>query len=165
MAIAYGKRYRMPVRIARFQNTYGPEGTWRGGREKAPAAMCRKIAETADGGTIEIWGDGSAMRAYTYIDDLLDGIRMLMDSGFEDGINIGRQEYVSVNELVDTVAEVAGKRIHIKHVEGPVGVKARNFRIDKISALGWRSRVSLKEGIAWTYPWVEDQVIACSERG
>jgi nucleoside-diphosphate-sugar epimerase len=161
--MAYGKRYKMPVRIARFQNTYGPEGTWRGGREKAPAAMCRKIAEIEDGGTIEIWGDGSAMRAYTYIDDLLDGIRMLMESDLENSINIGRQEYVSVNELVETVAEVSGKKIHIDHVEGPVGVQARNFRIDKIAALGWQSQFSLKEGIAQTYPWVEAQVKAHAE--
>lgn len=165
MAMAYGKRYKMPVRIARFQNTYGPEGTWRGGREKAPAAMCRKIAEAEDGGTIEIWGDGSAMRAYTYIDDLIDGILLLMFSDLENGINIGRQEYVSVNELVNTVAKVAGKRIHIGHVEGPVGVQARNFRTDKISALGWQSQFSLKEGIARTYPWVRAQVKTHSTSG
>jgi GDP-D-mannose 3',5'-epimerase len=165
MAMAYGKKYNMPVRIARFQNTYGPEGTWRGGREKAPAAMCRKIAEVVDGGTIEIWGDGSAMRAYTYIDDLLDGILLLMFSDLENGINIGRQEYVSVNELVNTVAEVAGKRINIEHVEGPVGVQARNFRTDKIRALGWRSQFSLKEGISQTYPWVQAQVEAHSTNG
>lgn len=165
MAMAYGKRYKMPVRIARFQNTYGPEGTWCGGREKAPAAMCRKIAEVEDSGTIDIWGDGSAMRAYTYIDDLLDGILLLMFSDLENGINIGRQEYVSVNELVKTVAEVAGKGIRIEHVEGPVGVQARNFRIDKISALGWQSQFSLKEGIAQTYPWVQAQVEAYSENG
>lgn len=158
MALAYGKRYKMPVRIARFQNTYGPEGTWRGGREKAPAAMCRKIAEAEDGGAIEIWGDGSAMRAYTYIDDLLDGILLLMYSDLENAINIGRQEYVSVNELVKTVAGVAGKKISIEHVEGPVGVRARNFLTEKISALGWQSQFSLKEGIAQTYPWVRDQV-------
>ncbi len=163
MAMAYGKKYKMPVRIARFQNTYGPEGTWRGGREKAPAAMCRKIAEVEDGGTIEVWGDGIAMRAYIYIDDLLDGIVLLMFSDLENGINIGRQEYVSVNELVKTVAEVARKRIHIEHVEGPVGVEARNFRIDKISALGWQSQFSLKEGIAQTYPWIQAQVKAYSE--
>jgi len=162
MAMAYGKRYKIPVRIARFQNTYGPEGTWRGGREKAPAAMCRKIAEAEDGGTIETWGDGSAMRAYTYIDDLINGILLLMFSDLEKGINIGRQEYVSVNELVNTVAEVAEKRIHIGHVEGPVGVQARNFRTDKISALGWRSQFSLKEGIAQTYPWIKSQVRAFS---
>ncbi|NOR12079.1 MAG: NAD-dependent epimerase/dehydratase family protein [Candidatus Aminicenantes bacterium] len=165
MAMAYGKRYKMPVRIARFQNTYGPDGTWRGGREKAPAAMCRKIAEVEDGGTIEVWGDGTAMRAYIYIDDLLDGIVLLMHSDLENGINIGRQEYVSVNELVKTVAEVAGKRIRIEHVEGPVGVEARNFRIDKISALGWQSQFSLKEGITQTYPWVLAQVEAYSENG
>jgi len=165
MAMAYGKKFDMPVRIARFQNTFGPEGTWRGGREKAPAAMCRKIAEVEDGGTIEIWGDGSAMRAYTYIDDLLDGILLLMFSDLENVINIGRQEYVSVNKLVNTVAEVAGKRINIEHVEGPVGVQARNFRIDKISALGWRSQFSLKEGIAQTYPWVQTQVEAYSTSG
>lgn len=165
MAVAYGQRYKMPVRIARFQNTYGPEGTWRGGREKAPAAICRKIAEVDDGGTIEIWGDGSAMRAYTFIDDLLDGIMLLMFSDLPYSINIGRQEYVSVNELASTVADVAGKRIHIEYVEGPVGVRARNFRADKIGALGWQSQFPLKEGIARTYPWIEAQVKACRENG
>jgi nucleoside-diphosphate-sugar epimerase len=160
VAMAYGRRYGMVVRLARFQNTYGPEGTWQGGREKAPAALSRKIAEAEDGGTIEIWGDGTAMRAYTYIDDLLDGIILLMHSDLEDGVNIGRQEYVSVNELVRTIADVAGKTIHIQYVEGPVGVKARNFRADRISAIGWSSRFSLKEGISRTYPWVKAQVDA-----
>ncbi len=156
----WGRRYGMTVRLARFQNCYGPEGTWRGGREKAPAALSRKIAEAADGGTIEIWGDGTAMRAYTYIDDMVDGIRQLMDSGLEDGVNIGRQEYVSVDELASTIASVAGKTIHLRHIEGPVGVKARNFRIDRISGIGWRSRFSLREGIARTYPWVKARVEA-----
>lgn len=160
MAMAYGRRFGMVVRIARFQNTYGPEGTWQGGREKAPAAFCRKVAETPDGGEIEAWGDGKAMRAYTYIDDLLDGIIRLMHSDLEDGVNIGRQEYVSVNELAQTVAEVAGKRIRIKHVPGPVGVDARNFRNDRIASLGWTSKISLKEGIFRTYPWIRAQVEA-----
>ncbi len=160
MAMAHGKKYDIPVRIARFQNTYGPEGTWRGGREKAPAAICRKVAEVEDGGIIEIWGDGTAMRAYTYIDDLIEGIMVLMHSDLENGVNMGRQEYVSVNELVDTIAEVAGKKIHIRHVEGPVGVEARNFRIDKIRGIGWQSQFSLKEGIERTYPWVKAQVEA-----
>ncbi len=160
MAMAYGRRYGMAVRIARFQNTYGPEGTWTGGREKAPAALCRKIAEVEDGGTIEVWGDGSAMRAYTYIDDLLNGILLLMRSGVEDGVNIGRREYVSVDELAQTVASVAGKRVELKHVSGPVGVKARNFRIDRIRSLGWESKFSLREGIARTYPWIKAQVDA-----
>jgi nucleoside-diphosphate-sugar epimerase len=160
MAMAYERRFGMVVRLARFQNTYGPEGTWRGGREKAPAALSRKIAEADDGGTIEIWGDGTAMRAYTYIDDLLDGIILLMHSDLEDGVNIGRREYVSVNELAKTIADVSGKRINIKHIEGPVGVKARNFRVDRIASIGWKSKISLKQGIAQTYPWVKSQVEA-----
>jgi len=160
MAMAYGRMYGMKIRLARFQNTYGPEGTWRGGREKAPAALSRKIAETEDGGAIEIWGDGSAMRAYTYIDDLLDGIILLMKSDLENGVNIGRPQYVSVIELVQTIAEVAGKKINIKHIEGPVGVKARNFRNDLIKSIGWKSNYSLRAGIEKTYPWVKAQVEA-----
>ena len=158
MAMAYGRRFGMAIRIARFQNCYGPEGTWRGGREKAPAALCRKIAEAPAGGTIEVWGDGTAMRAYTYIDDLIDGIVLLMHSELENGVNIGRQEYVSVDELANTIAEVAVKKIHIKHIKGPVGVKARNFRNDCIAAMGWKSRFSLRDGIARTYPWIKTQV-------
>ena len=160
MAMAYGRRTGMAVRIARFQNTYGPEGTWRGGREKAPAALCRKMAEIEDGGTIEVWGDGSAMRAYTYIDDLLDGIILLMGSDLENGVNIGRQEYVSVNDLVGTIEAIAGKTVTVKHIDGPVGVKARNFRADRIAAAGWRSRFSLRDGLSRTYPWVKAQVEA-----
>jgi nucleoside-diphosphate-sugar epimerase len=160
MAMAYGRRFGMVVRLARFQNTYGPEGTWQGGREKAPAALSRKIAEAEDGGTIEIWGDGTAMRAYTYIDDLLDGIILLMHSDLDSGVNIGRREYVSVNELAKTIADVSGKRINIKHIDGPVGVKARNFRVDRIASIGWKSNISLKQGIAQTYPWVRSQVEA-----
>jgi nucleoside-diphosphate-sugar epimerase len=159
-AMAYARRLGMAVRIARFQNCYGPEGTWRGGREKAPAALCRKVAEAPDGGTIEVWGDGSAMRAYTYIDDLVDGIVRLMRSGLENGVNIGRREYVSVDDLARTIASAAGKTIRFEHVAGPVGVKARNFTNDRIASLGWSSRVSLQEGIALTYPWIAAQVEA-----
>jgi len=151
-AAAYGRRYGMVVRLARFQNCYGPEGTWRGGREKAPAAMCRKIAGIEDGGTVEVWGDGTAMRAYTFVDDMVDGIVTLMGSDLEGGVNIGRREYVSVDELALLVAEVAGKRIELKHVDGPVGVKARNFVCERIEAIGWRSKVSLREGLSRTYP-------------
>ncbi len=160
MAMAYGRRYGTAVRIARFQNTYGPEGTWRGGREKAPAALCRKVAESPDGGTVEVWGDGSAMRAYTYIDDLLDGILLLMRSDLENGVNIGRREYVSVDRLLETVAAAAGKTIRVKHIPGPVGVAARNFRNDRIQSIGWTSRVSLRDGIGRTYPWIKAQVEA-----
>ena len=158
VAMAYGRRYGMKVRIARFQNCYGPEGTWRGGREKAPAAICRKVAEVEDGGTIEVWGDGSAIRSYTYIEDMLEGIYLLMQSDLEGPVNIGSPEYVSVKQLVDTVAEVAGKKINIKWVEGPVGVQSRNFSNARIYSLGWWAKYSLKEGIAKTYPWIEEQV-------
>jgi GDP-D-mannose 3',5'-epimerase len=159
-AAAYGRRFGMVVRLARFQNCYGPEGTWRGGREKAPAAMCRKIAEAEDGGTIEVWGDGTAMRAYTFVDDMVDGIVTLMRSDLEGGVNIGRREYVSVDELALLVADVAGKRIRIEHVDGPVGVKARNFVCERIESIGWRSRVSLRDGLSRTYPWIKAQVEA-----
>ncbi len=158
MAMAYGRRYGMAVRIARFQNCYGPEGTWTGGREKAPAAICRKVAEVQDGGTIEVWGDGTAIRSYTYISDMVDGIIRLMRSDLEGPVNIGCPQYVSVNELVDVVAVVAGKRIESRHVEGPVGVQSRNFGNARIYSIGWRAKVFLKEGIALTYPWIEEQV-------
>ena len=158
MAMAYGRRYGMAVRIARFQNTYGPEGTWTGGREKAPAAMCRKIAEAPDGGEIEVWGDGSAIRSYTYVDDLTDGIFRLMHSELEGAANIGCPQYVTVNELVAAVAKAAGKTIHIKHIAGPVGVQSRNFANERMYSIGWQPRVYLEAGIALTYPWVAEQV-------
>jgi len=164
MAMAYARKYDIKVRLARFQNCYGPEGTWRGGREKAPAALCRKIAEAEDGGEIEVWGDGTAMRAYTYIDDTVEGIFLLMHSELENGVNIERQEYVSVHELVKTIADVAGKDIKIKHVKGPGGVQARNFTIDRIGSLGWKSKYSLREGIALTYLWVKSQVEKARKR-
>jgi GDP-D-mannose 3', 5'-epimerase len=164
MAMAYGRRFGMAVRLARFQNCYGPEGTWRGGREKAPAALSRKIASVPDGGTIEVWGDGMATRAYTFIDDMVDDIIALMHSDLENGVNIGRQEYVSVDELANLIAEVAGKQIHIRHVPGPVGVKARNFRNDRIKSIGWKSKLPLRGGLARTYPWIEDQVRATGHK-
>jgi len=160
VAMVFGRRHKMAVRIARFQNCYGPEGTWTGGREKAPAAICRKIAEVEDGGTIEVWGDGSAIRSYTYVDDMVDGIRKLMDSGLEGATNIGLPEYVSVKDLVETVAKVAGKRVTPKYVSGPVGVQSRNFSNEKIYSIGWKPRFSLRNGIERTYPWIEKQVVA-----
>ncbi len=158
VAMAFERRYGMQVRIARFQNCYGPEGTWTGGREKAPAAMCRKVAEAKDGGTIEVWGEGTAIRSYTYVSDMVDGIYLLMHSNLHGAANIGCPQYVSVDELVHTVATVAGKKINIKHVPGPVGVQSRNFSNDRISSLGWQAKVYLEEGIKRTYPWVASQV-------
>ena len=156
--LAYARRYEFTARIARFQNCYGPEGTWDGGREKAPAAICRKVAEVDDGGTIEVWGDGTAIRSYTYVDDMVDGIRRLMDSRLEGPANIGSPEYVSVKELVETVTDVACKRINVRYVSGPVGVRSRNFSNARIYGTGWQPRVSLRDGIGRTYPWIERQV-------
>jgi len=163
VAMAYGRRYPMQVRIARFENCYGPEGTWTGGREKAPAAICRKVAEAEDGGTIEVWGDGTAMRVFTYVDDLVDGIYTLMQSNLEGPVNIGSEERVTVADLVRTVIEVSGKRIKVKYVPGPVGVHARNFSKARIKSLGWEAKYSLREGISRTYPWIEKQVKASRE--
>jgi nucleoside-diphosphate-sugar epimerase len=158
MALTYGRRYGMQVRIARFQNCYGPEGTWKGGREKAPAAICRKVAEAKDGGAIEAWGDGTAIRSYTYIDDMLEGIYLLMHSNLDVPVNIGCPQYVSVKELIDAVAQAAGKKINVKWIEGPVGVQSRNFSNAKIYSLGWKPKYFLKDGVALTYPWVAEQV-------
>jgi GDP-D-mannose 3', 5'-epimerase len=160
VALAYARRYGMKVRIARFQNCYGPEGTWRGGREKAPAAISRKVALAPNNGTIEIWGDGSAVRSYTYVDDMVDGIFRLMHSDLEGAVNIGCPQYVTVKELVDTVAKVASKKITTKTVPGPVGVQSRNFSNERIYSIGWKSRFDLEAGIRQTYPWVAQQAAA-----
>jgi GDP-D-mannose 3', 5'-epimerase len=165
MALAYERRYGMQVRIARFQNCYGAEGTWRGGREKAPAAMCRKVAEAEDGGVIEVWGDGRAVRSYTHVNDMVEGIYMLMHSDLHGAVNIGCPQYVTVNELVAAVAKVAGKKIHVKHVAGPVGVQSRNFSNARIYSIGWQPKVFLEEGIQLTYPWVDAQVKELRARG
>jgi GDP-D-mannose 3',5'-epimerase len=155
---SYGRRYGIATRIARFQNTYGPYGTWDGGREKAPAAICRKVAECPDGGEIEVWGDGSAVRSYTYVDDLVDGILLLTRSDIDHPANIGNPEYVTVDELVDAVRRVSGKDFGVHHVEGPVGVQSRNFSNARIESLGWSAKHPLEAGIRKTYPWIAQQV-------
>jgi nucleoside-diphosphate-sugar epimerase len=171
VAMAYGRRYPMQVRIARFENCYGPEGTWTGGREKAPAALCRKVAEAENGGTIEVWGEGTAIRVFTHVDDLVDGIFVLMHSDLDKPVNLGSEERVTVADLVRTVIETSGKRITVQYVPGPVGVHARNFSKARIASLGWKSKLSLQEGIARTYPWILEQVRAagpwslCLSRG
>ncbi len=160
MAMAFGRKFGIQVRIARFQNCYGPEGTWTGGREKAPAAICRKVAEAVEGGTIEVWGNGTAIRSYTYVDDMVDGIVRLTASELTGPVNIGNPEYVSVAQLVQTVTDVAEKSLTVKYVDGPVGVQSRNFSNQRINSVGWRARYPLKDGIAHTYPWVLAQVRA-----
>jgi GDP-D-mannose 3',5'-epimerase len=157
-AQAFGRRFGMAIRIARFQNCYGAEGTWTGGREKAPAAICRKVAEIADGAEVEVWGDGSAIRSYTHVSDMVRGIYLLMQSDLEGAVNIGSPEYVTVNELVNITAKVANKTVVIKHINGPVGVKSRNFSNEKIYSIGWKAEVSLEQGIELTYPWILEQV-------
>lgn len=156
--MAYARKYGINARIARFQNTYGPLGTWQGGREKAPAALCRKVAEATE--EIEVWGNGNAIRSYTYIDDLVDGIYKLCHSDLQGPTNIGLPEYYSVDELAKMVMKVAGKELTIKHVEGPVGVESRNFSNEKIYQTGWKPKWSLEEGIKVTYNWIKEQVEA-----
>jgi len=157
----YREDYGIETRIVRFHNIYGPLGTWEGGREKAPAAMCRKVAEVPSGGTIDVWGDGEQTRSFCYIDDCLEGIRRLMDSDFHEPLNLGSDEMVSINELVAIVAGVAGKKIDIRHVEGPMGVRGRNSDNSLCrKVLGWEPQIRLAEGLAPTYEWIRTQVEA-----
>ncbi len=159
---AYSREYGFAARIARFQNCYGPEGTWCGGREKAPAALCRKVAQAALQGddTVEVWGDGTAVRSFIYVDDLVAGIRRLTDSDQDQPSNLGTREYVTVAELLQQVAQVAGRSVTPKWVPGPVGVQSRNFTNDRIEQLGFEPQHSLAQGLALTYPWIAEQVCA-----
>ena len=149
----------MPVRIARYHNIFGPEGTWEGGREKAPAAICRKVAYADDGDSIEVWGDGEQTRSFLYIDECIEATRRLMDSDFSEPINIGSEEMVTINKLVDITAKVSNKKIEKNHIEGPLGVRGRNSNNDLIrEELGWDYEQTLEEGIRKTYNWILMQV-------
>jgi nucleoside-diphosphate-sugar epimerase len=158
--LAYNRNHKIPVRIARYHNIFGPEGTWTGGREKSPAAMCRKVAELPiEGGEIEIWGDGEQTRSFLYIDECIEATRRLMESDFLGPINIGSEEMVTINTLADTAAKVAGKEITKKHIDGPLGVRGRNSNNDLIrEKLGWDYSQTLEEGIRKTYEWINSQV-------
>lgn len=158
--LAFQKNYGLNVRIARFHNIFGPQGTWEGGREKAPAAFCRKIAEASDGDTIEMWGDGEQTRSFLYIDECLEGVRRLMENDtFIGPVNIGSEEMVTINELASMIADIAGKDIKIKHIDGPLGVRGRNSDNDLIyEKLGWKPNKKLYEGLEKTYNWIEMQV-------
>jgi len=157
--LAYQRNYGLEVHIARFHNIFGPLGTWTGGREKAPAAMCRKVAETPDEGEIEIWGDGKQTRSFLYIDECLIGIRKLMESNFAGPVNIGSDEMVSINQLADMVMDIAGKKLRKKHIEGPLGVRGRNSDNNLIfRKLGWKPSARLIEGLKPTYKWIKEQV-------
>jgi len=157
--LAFSRNYGLNVRIARFHNIYGPEGTWRGGKEKAPAAICRKVAEAEDGGEIEIWGDGEQTRSFLYIDECLEGVQRLVNSNFTGPVNIGSDEMVTINQLVNIACEVAGKKLNKKHIEGPLGVRGRNSDNKMIEKeLGWKPDFKLHDGVAKTYNWIKQQI-------
>jgi len=158
---AYNRNYGIPVRVARYHNIFGPEGTWNGGKEKAPAAICRKVAELpGDEGTIDVWGDGKQTRSFLYIDECIEATRRLMDSDFIGPVNIGSEEMVSINQLVDIAAKVAGKKVEKNHIPGPLGVRGRNSNNDLIrEKLNWDYSQTLEEGIAKTYKWIRTQYI------
>jgi nucleoside-diphosphate-sugar epimerase len=160
LMLAFDRRGRLNVRIGRFENTYGPYGAWRGGREKAVSALCRKVAEIPDNGTIDVYGDGTAIRAFTYVADLIDGIRLLMESGSSEPTNVGTDEYVSIAELIEIIRDVTKKPFSVRYIPGPLGVASRNFSKARIQALGYKDRHSLKDGVALTYAWISEQVKA-----
>ena len=153
---AYNRQHGMQNKVARFHNIFGPYGTWDGGKEKFPAAVCRKIAKANDGDEIEIWGDGEQTRSFLYIDDCIEGIRRLMNSEtFHGPVNIGADQMISINDTVDLVAQIAGKTIRKKHIDGPTGVRGRNSNNELIEAkLNWRPSQNLKDGLKETYRWI-----------
>jgi GDP-D-mannose 3',5'-epimerase len=159
--LSYMRNYGVKVRIARFHNIFGPDGTWDGGKEKAPAALCRKVAQAPEGGEIEIWGDGMQTRSFLYVDECVEGVRRLMESQFTGPVNIGSEEMVTINQLAESVMRVAGKKLTIRHIKGPLGVRGRNSDNALIfEKLGWRPSRPLNEGLEKTYAWVAAQVEA-----
>lgn len=155
--LSYARNYGYEVRIARYHNVFGPEGTWRGGREKAPAAICRKVAEAKD--HIEVWGDGEQTRSFLYIDECIEGTRLLMQSDFEGPVNIGSDQMISINGLAQMVMGIAGKQVSIKHIPGPLGVRGRTSDNELIKdMLGWAPSRPLSEGIEKTYLWIKEQL-------
>jgi GDP-D-mannose 3',5'-epimerase len=157
--LSYMRNYGVQVRIARFHNIFGPDGTWDGGKEKAPAALCRKVAQAPEGGEIEIWGDGKQTRSFLYVDECVEGVRRLMESDFTGPVNIGSEEMVTINQLAELVMDVAGKELSIHHIKGPLGVRGRNSDNKLIfEKLGWRPNRPLREGLQKTYAWVANQV-------
>jgi nucleoside-diphosphate-sugar epimerase len=159
MYLSYARNYGMEVHIARFHNIFGPFGTWEGGKEKAPAAMCRKVAETPDSGEIEIWGDGEQTRTFLYVDECLEGVRRLMESKIQGPVNIGSDELISINNLAKMAMSIAGKRLQIKHIPGPLGVRGRSSDNTYIKeALDWQPSTRLIDGMRITYQWIAEQV-------
>jgi len=159
--LAYGRNHGMGCRVARFHNIFGPEGTWTGGKEKSPAAICRKVAEAKVGGEIEMWGDGLQTRSFLYIDECIEGVLRLTRSPHTGPFNIGSEEMVSINQLAALVMDIAGKRLSIRHIPGPTGVRGRNSDNRLIrETLGWAPSKSLRDGMEKTYAWISEQVEA-----
>ena len=159
--LAYARNYRLNVRIARFHNIFGPEGTFYGGKEKAPAAMCRKVAESLMDEEIEVWGDGLQTRSFLYIDECLEGVRRLIDSEFTGPVNIGSDEIISINDLAELVIKTAGKRAGIKNIPGPQGVRGRTSDNTLIKEkLGWAPSQPLSDGLKKTYKWIQSQLFS-----
>jgi len=156
---SYNRNYNIDVRVGRFHNVFGPLGTWIGGKEKAPAAICRKVSEAINGETIEIWGDGTQTRSFLYIDDCIDAVIKFMGSDFKGPLNIGSEEMISINDFTKMIIEVSGKDLKIKNIYGPVGVRGRNSDNNLIrEKLNWEPKLSLKQGITETYFWIKKQV-------
>jgi nucleoside-diphosphate-sugar epimerase len=161
LCLYYHEEYGIETRIVRFHNIFGPLGTWDGGREKAPAALCRKmaVAKLTGNPEIEIWGDGEQTRSFCYIDDCVTGLYKLMESDYAQPLNLGQDRLVTINQLADMIAEIADVRIVKKHVSGPQGVRGRNSDNARLrQVLGWEPEISLEEGLARTYVWIEEQV-------
>ena len=157
----YWEDFGLETRVVRFHNIFGPLGTYDGGREKSPAAICRKVAQAADGGEIEVWGDGTQTRSYCYVDDAVEGVRRLMRTSHREPLNVGQERLISINGLVDLVAGIAGKRIRRRHVTGALGVKGRTSDNTRLRAvLGWEPQLSLEEGLRRTYAWIAEQLVA-----
>jgi nucleoside-diphosphate-sugar epimerase len=158
---AFARNLGLDVRVARFHNIFGPEGTWRGGKEKAPAALIRKVAEQPAGGTIEVWGDGLQTRSFLYIDECIEAVRRLMESSFHGPVNIGSEEMVTINQMAEMIMEIAGKKLSIKHIPGPMGVRGRNSDNKLLrKELGWAPTQTLFDGLSKTYPWIASQLSA-----
>ena len=156
--LAYNRNYGIDVRIARFHNIFGPYGTYKGGKEKAPAAISRKISEVLNGGEIEVWGDGEQTRSFLYIEECLEGVIRLMDSNFTGPVNIGSDEMVTINQLVRYVTDISGKEVYVKHIDGPTGVRGRNSDNKLINEkLGWKPTQPLYDGLIKTYEWINKQ--------
>lgn len=161
LCLHYREEFGLGIRVVRFHNIFGPLGTWRGGREKAPAALCRKVAvaKLAGNPEVEIWGDGEQTRSFCYIDDCVKGLYLMMQSDYHEPLNLGQDRMVTINQLADMIAEIAGIRTVKKHIPGPQGVRGRNSDNSRLrQVLGWEPEVSLEEGLAHTYKWIEEQV-------